>query len=204
VTVTGTSGNLTQTTPLTLTLAAPPDFTLGPASGSPISQTISAGQTASFMLALASINSFSGPVNLRCAITPTATTGPPTCTMSGSYVQISGGVTQSIKVNVGTTAPVITTAVGYVGFSPVAMPLPGMLLLLGSVGLLLRNRKRLPTIAVPAMMALAFCVSCGGGSSYQTPPPHTTPGTPSGTYTVTITATSGNLSRNLTLQVIVQ
>lgn len=206
LTVTGTSSNLTQTTTLTLTLtlAGPPDFTLGPASGSPTSQTISAGQTASFMLTLASSNSFSGTVNLSCAITPTVTTGPPTCTLSGSSVQISGGGTQSIMVNVGTTAPVTTSAVGPVGFPPVAMPLPGMLLLLGSVGLLLRNRKRLAAIAVPAMMALAFCVACGGGSSYTTPPPHTTPGTPSGTYTVTITATSGNLSHNLVLQVIVQ
>lgn len=155
------------------------------------------------MLALASINSFSGPVNLSCAITPTVTTGPPTCTMSGSYVQISGGGTQSIKVNVGTTAPVITTAVGYVGFPPVAMPLPGMLLLLGSVGLL-RNRKRLLAIAIPAMM-------CEAGVFGKTSRLHRTrrklrptPGTPSGTYTVTVTSTSGNLSHNLALQAIVQ
>jgi hypothetical protein len=202
VRVTGTSGNLTQTMPLMLMLTGPPDFTLGPSSGSPTSQTISAGQTASFPLTLASINSFSGTVNLSCAITPSVT-APPTCTLPGSSVQISGG-TQSIMVNVGTTAPVTTGAVGYVGFPPVAMPLQGMLLLLGSVRLLLRYRKRLRAISVPAMMALAFCVSCGGGSSYTTPPPHTTPGTPSGTYTVTITATSGNLSHNLALQVIVR
>lgn len=206
VTVMGTSGNLTQTTTLTLTVtpASSGDFTLGAASGSPTSQTISAGQTASFTLTLASSNSFSGTVNLSCAITPAVATGPPTCALSGSSVQISSGGTQSVMVNVGTTASVTTSAVGYVGLPPVAMLLPMLLLLGGSVGLLLRNRKRLAAIAVPAMIALAFCVSCGGSSSYTTPPPHTTPGTPSGTYTVTVTATSGNLSHNLALQVIVQ
>lgn len=204
VTVTGTSGNLTQTTTLTLTLTGPQDFTLGASSGSPTSQTVSAGQAASFMLTLASINSFSGTVNLNCAITPSVTTAPPTCTLSGSSVQVSSGGTQSVTANVGTTASVTTSTAAYLGFPPRAMPLAGMLLLLGSVGLLLRNFKRLPAFAVTVILALAFCVSCGGNSSYQTPPPHTTPGTPSGTYTVTITATSGNLSHNLALQVIVQ
>ena len=206
VTVMGTSGNLTQTTTLTLTVpsASSGDFTLGPSSGSPTSQTISAGQTASFTLTLASSTSFSGTVNLNCAITPAVTTGPPTCTLSGSSVQISSGGTQSVTVKVGTTASVTTNAAAYVGFPPGAMPLPGMLLLLGSVGLLLRNRKRLPAFAVTGILALGFCVSCGGNSSYTTPPPHITPGTPSGTYAVTITATSGNLNHNLALQVIVQ
>jgi len=204
VTVTGTSGNLTETTTLTLMLTVPPDFTLGPSSGSPTSQTISAGQTASFALALASSNSFSGTVNLSCAITPAVTTGPPTCTLSGSSVQISGGGTQFVMVNVSTTASVTTSTAAYVGFPPGAMPLTGMLLLLGSGAMLQRNRKRLPAFAVAVVLALAFCLSCGGGSSYTTPPPHITPGTPSGTYAVTITATSGNLSHNLALQLIVQ
>jgi hypothetical protein len=202
VTVTGTSGNLTQTTMLTLMVT--PDFTLSPASGSPTSQTIRAGQTASFTLTLASSNSFSGTVNLSCAIKPAVTTAPPTCNLSGSSVQISSGGTQSITVNVGTTASVTASAAAYVGFPPGAMPLAGMLLLLGSAGLLLQNRKRSLAFAVPVMLAVAFCVCCGGNSSYTTPPPHITPGTPSGTYAVTITATSGNLSNNLVLQIIVQ
>jgi nucleoside-specific outer membrane channel protein Tsx len=202
VTVTGTSGGLTQTANLTLTVTQA--FTFGPASGSPITQTISAGQTASFPLTLASSNLFSGTVNLSCAITPTVTTAPPTCTLPNPSVQISAGEMQSVVVNVATTAAVTTSAAAYFGLPPGAMPLAEILLLLCSGGLLLRNRKRLPAFAVAVVLALIFCVSCGGGSSYTTPPPHITPGTPSGTYTVTITATSGILSQNLALQVIVQ
>jgi hypothetical protein len=123
--------------------------------------------------------------------------------LPGSPVQIGVGAMQSVMVNVGTTAPVTTSAVAYVGPPPGAMLLPGMLLLLGSVGLL-RIRKRLPAFAVAVILAPAFCVSCGGGPSYTAPPPHVASGTPSGAYSVTITATSGNLSQNLTLQVIVQ
>jgi hypothetical protein len=201
VTVTGSSGDLTQTTTLTLTVTTA--FTLGPAPSSPISQTISAGQTASFALTLASSNLFSGTVNLGCAITPVVTTAPPTCTLSRSSVQISSGAMQSVMVNVGTTAPITTSTAAYVSLPPRAIPLAGMLLLLGVV-VLLQNRKRSPAFAVAVILALASCVSCGGGPSYTTPPPHIAPGTPSGAYSVTITATSGNLSQNLALQVIVQ
>ena len=201
VTVTGTSGSVTQTTTVALTVAQA--FTLGPASGTPISQTISAGQTANFSLTLASSNLFSGTVNLGCAITPAATTAPPTCTLSGSSVQLSNGGMQSVMVSVGTTAPVTTSAANYVGFPSGAAAL-AEILMLGSVGLLLRIRNRLPALAVTVILALAFCASCGGGSSYTPPPPHVTPGTPSGAYSVTITATSGSVSQNLALHVIVQ
>jgi uncharacterized membrane protein len=47
-------------------------------------------------------------------------------------------------------------------------------------------------------LTLASLLGCGGSSS------HTTPGTPSGTYTATITATSGSLNHNTTLTVVVQ
>jgi hypothetical protein len=50
------------------------------------------------------------------------------------------------------------------------------------------------------VLAFVFSVACGGSGSYST---HTT-GTPAGTYSVAITASSGNVSHNIALQVVVQ
>ena len=199
VTLSGTSGSNVHSTSVTLTVQVPSDFTLGPASGSPTSQTISAGQTASFSLAFAPTGSFTGTLNLNCSITP-AVTPPPTCNLSNSSVQINGSGGASVTVAVGTVAPVTTSIVPHI-FPPPTLPLAWTLTLLTSGWLFVRHRKRLPMLAAPLiMLTLAFLVGCGGGSSSS----HTTPGTPKGTYTATITATSGSLSHNMPLTVVVQ
>ncbi len=199
VTLSGTSGSNVHSTSVTLTVQVPSDFTLGPASGSPTSQTISAGQTASFSLAFAPTGSFTGTLNLNCSITP-AVTPPPTCNLSNSSVQINGSGGASVTVAVGTVAPVTTSIVPHI-FPPPTLPLAWTLTMLASGWLFVRNRKRLPRPAAPLiMLTLASLVGCGGGG----PSSHTTPGTPKGTYTATITATSGSLSHNMPLTVVVQ
>jgi ABC-type glycerol-3-phosphate transport system substrate-binding protein len=51
--------------------------------------------------------------------------------------------------------------------------------------------------------AATVLVGCGGGSSSSTPPPQN--GTPSGTYTLTLTATpSGGTAQNTQLTLVVQ
>jgi hypothetical protein len=49
---------------------------------------------------------------------------------------------------------------------------------------------------------IATIGGCGGGGS--TPPPPSTSGTPSGTYTMTVTVASGNLTHTQQLTLIVQ
>ena len=201
--VQGSSGSVVNSMPLSVVVQAAPDFSLGASSGSATSQTITAGQTANFSLALAPTGSFAGTVDLSCAITP-AVTPAPTCSLSSSSVQISGSGTQSVTVNVGTTAPATTGAVPGIKFPPGPMPMIMIwtLTLLASTWLWAQNRKRLPALAAPiVVLAFAFSVGCGGSSSSST---HTTPGTPSGTYAVTVTATSGSVSHNMALQVVVQ
>jgi len=196
---TGVSGSISRIAALTLTVQAAPDFAIGVSSGSPTSQTVSAGQSAKFTLSLAPAGSFTETVNLTCALTP-AVTSPPSCTLSSSSVQISGSTPQTVTATVATTAPMTTNAVPLVNFPPGAMP--GALMLLGSAWLFVRNRKRLPALAAPVVvLAFAFCVSCGGSGS---PSSHTTPGTPAATYTATITATSGDHSHTVPLTVVVQ
>ncbi len=198
--VQGTVGSIVNSVPASLVVQAAPGFSLGATSGSSTSQTVSAGQTASFNLALAPAGGFTGPVNFTCAITPTATPAP-TCSVPSS-VLITGSGTQTVAVTVGTTAPVTTGALPPVNFPTGPSPLIWTLATLASGWLLVRNRRRLPIAAASAMvLALAFSLGCGGSGSSSS---HTTPGTPSGTYTATITATSGSVSQNMALMVVVQ
>jgi C1A family cysteine protease len=168
-----------------------PDFTMGPASGSPTLRTITAGQAASFSLAFAAIGSFTGTVNLSCGISPVVALGP-TCTLPPS-LEISGSGTQPATVQVSTTA---TTTSGAV--PPRAMPLLWTSMVLGLGGLRLRTRRRAGVLAMIVLaLILGMSCACGGGSSANIT-------TPPGTYAVAITATSGSLSHHTALQVIVR
>jgi hypothetical protein len=197
----GQSGGNLHGTGVILTISS--DFTIGAASGSGTSQTVSAGQKADFLLVLAPAASFTGTANLSCAITPRVTPAP-TCSLSSSSEQLTGGASQPLMVTVATTAPVTSSTAPPVLLPPGSMPLAFTLMLLGSGWFWLRTRKRGPTLLSPVMvLALAAFVSCGGngsgGGSHQT-----TPGTPAGTYAATITATAGSVSHTTALQVVVQ
>lgn len=198
----GVAGAVANSVTTSLVVQAAPDFSIGAASGSSTSQTVNAGQTASFTLAFAPTGSFTGTINLSCAIKPAITLGP-TCTLSSSSVQINGSGTQNVTVKVGTTAPVTSSIGPHFTFPTGPMPLIWSLMFLGSVWVWLRCRKHLPVLATPVIiLAFVFLVGCGGSGSSSTT--HTTAGTPTGTYTATVTATSGSTSHNLALQVIVQ
>jgi hypothetical protein len=197
----GTAGSLTTTATLSLVVqaAAASDFTIAPPT--PATQTITAGQNAKFTLALTPTGSFSGTVNLTCAITPAATP-PPTCTLSSASVQITGSGAQSVTATVATTAPTTTRATPPLNLPTPSLPLLWTATLLSLAWLLLRYRKRQPILA-PLLLVLASAslAGCGGGSS---PSPTPIPGTPSGTYTATVTASSGNSTHATTVQVTVQ
>ena len=194
--VQASTGTLTHQVAVTLVVQAAPDFAItGPPTAS---QSVSAGQSAMFSMSLTPVGSFSGTVSLGCAIAPAATPAP-TCTLSTSSVQFNGGAAQTVTVTAGTTAPVSTMAArnaNRTGFSTASMPL------LVLVGLLaLRRRKTLSVLgALLIVAALTPLIGCSGMSSHS----QTAPGTPSGTYTITVTATSGTLTHNAVLQVIVQ
>lgn len=177
-----------------------PDFQL--VVSGPSSQTISGGQTADFTLSFSSVGSFTGTVSLSCAITPVVSPAA-TCGLSSSTVNLTGSGSQTVTVSVKTT-----------GSSSATLLLPDFrlpwtmtpwILSIGMGGMMMLNRRR-RTFAVRAcaapilILALGALMSCGGNSTSTT----TTHGTPPGTYTATVTATSGSLNHNTALQVIVQ
>jgi multidrug efflux pump subunit AcrA (membrane-fusion protein) len=68
------------------------------------------------------------------------------------------------------------------------------------------NVRIVVVLTVAGILLVILMAACGGGgSSSPTPPPTTkTLLTPPGSYSVTVTATSGTTSKNMTLNVVVQ
>jgi len=156
---------------------------------------VAAGQNAQFGIAVAPAGAFTGAVNLSCSVTPTATPAP-TCSLSSSAVQLSG-MAQTVTATIATAAPVTSQSRRPFGGAAVAA------ILLGARLPWKRKRWLLMAITVIAFAGMSL-IGCGGGGSSSSPHPTTTPGTPAGTYTATITAVSGSLNHNTTMTVVAQ
>jgi len=181
----------------------PAGFAVGPATGASTSSAISAGDSATFNLMVTPSGGFKGSVSLSCGITPSVTPAP-TCNVPTS-VSVTVGTAAPFMLTVNTTKAVTTTgAVGHFNFPYGGQSIVWALCLLPLGLLFVRQRKRLPALATPVIfLVLTSIVSCGGGGGSGSTT-HTTPGTPSGTYTVTVTASFGNVSHSTTVKVVVQ
>ena len=167
------------------------DFTFAVASGSQSTATISAGQTASYTLSVASTANASGNLSFSCQGAPTAAS----CVVNPSSVAISN-TAQNITVNVSTTARSSAVRGPGLTFEPPGFTIfaTGLLVLMM---LLSASRKRTRWILGPAAAALLLFVGCGGGNGGGGGGSH---GTPAGTYPVTVTASSaGGTRKSVTL-----
>ena len=178
------------------------DFTFGVPSGGSSSATITAGQTATFGLTLTPSGSFSGTVNLTCSVTPAATAAP-ICSVPAS-VSISGGSSTPVTVTVSTTA-----SSGVAGGTSVTPPWSTSVIrwtmVLATFALLFTGRRRRALISSLVLLLLLAVTGCGGTSSSSTSGTQGTgTGTPAGTYTATVAATSGGLTHQVALTVTVQ
>jgi hypothetical protein len=185
-------GSLAHEETFSLVVQAAPDFSLG--GGKSYSQTIGPGVTATFSIPLSAVGSFSGTVALACAVTPVVTPAP-ACTLSSSSVPVSAATPQTVMVSVGTTAPSsVSSQVTRAGFAWITIP--------SFLAWLAFRRRRLPTrlAMILILVGCAAWAGCGGSGSHTTP----VPGTPAGTYSAALTATSGSLTHSIQLQVIVQ
>jgi hypothetical protein len=195
------SGNSNIFIVLNTTRPVPADFTLGMASGASSSSTISAGQTATFNLALTPAGSFTGTVNLTCSIAPTVTPAS-LCSVPGS-INLAGSAPTPVTVTVSTTASGGSGA-SWTSF-PTGSGLVSWTLVLFAAGLVFLVHRRRPAVALAVLvLSLIVIAGCGGSGSPSTSSSNTAKGTPAGTYTATITATSGSLSHQVVLNVIVQ
>jgi len=165
-------------------------FVLAIASGTSSTATLNAGGTASYQVTVAPIGNFNQTVAVACSGAPSRAT----CMVSPTSVTLDGTNAQNVKVTVTTTAP------GLIPPGPDGGPPPSggfafsywwvaLLMLMGSLALAFERRRRMPLLAGAVLLA-AVALSCGGGGGGGSSP---SPGTPAGTYTLTVTGTSGSL-----------
>ncbi len=185
--------------PLTITVeSGTPDISVVP---SPNSIAIaSPGSSGSTAIGLTALYGFTGTVSLSCAV-PTAMTEASCSLASNSITLTSTTTSSSTTLTVNTVAP--STVIGLFNSPRWLAPLGGAILAAFFLLLIPTKRRRLKLAFGALFLVLlgAALVACGGGSSSTGPPPNS--GTPTGTYTVTVTGTSGSVvsSANITVTV---
>jgi len=202
VTVTGTFGSASHDTSVSLTVnpvPPPPDFTIAASALSPAS--IAAGGSATSTITIAPVNGFNGTVNLSCNVTPVVTR-PPTCSLNPSSVANGSGPS---TVTVSTTAPTTGSLAPQSRniFYAMLLPIAGLALL--GKGFTSRKKEFWGLLlGCLLFLGLIFLAACGGSSSSSGGGGH--PGTPAGTYTITVTGTAatGSLTHSTTVMFTVQ
>ena len=192
ISVTGSSGSLSHVTMLTLTVTqASGSFALS--TPSPATATVNVGASASATITVTPSGGFSGVVNLSCTI---ATSASPAPTCSPASVSVTGGPAQ-VSLTVATTAAHTARRSTRGVFYAMFVPLAGLTLL--GAGFAQRRKNVVSLLLVSLLLSgLLFLVACGGGSSTASGGGTLVGGTPAGTYTVTINATSGSITAQST------
>jgi uncharacterized protein (TIGR03118 family) len=187
--------------------ATPPpatgDFSVA---ATPSSVTIAAGQPATFRISVSALNGFNTPVTFSCSGQPAGTN----CTFNPNTVTPSGANAVSTQVTIATSAaPNPRPYSANRGMFGMWMPFSG-LALFGMVVAESRRRRRLSrqygfrwtSYVCGAILLVATLVGvsgCGGGSNNSM-----TAGTPRGTGTVVVTATSGSITHSANVSLTIQ
>ena len=185
----------------TYTAAINPTLGLGLPSGGASSVTVTAGQTAGYTLSIGGAG-MGGTATLTCTGAPTSAN----CMVPANQA-FSSTVPTTFGVNVSTTARTVGAL-----HPPISSPAPwSWTFAAAMLGIAVLPRGRAPMRSARRYLRLAplalllLLASCGGGSiaggGGTNPNPH---GTPAGTYTLTVTATSGSAVQATSLTLVVR
>jgi hypothetical protein len=161
------------------------------------SQTVKAGQFANYTVNVTTTNGFGGTINFAC---PSGLPSLTNCSFNPAQVTVSGN-SGSTMLSISTTAG---TAAPPAGNLSSRLFTSGGFLALGVVlvGAVAGRRRRKSFFLLLGVLTLAVLLgSCGGGGG--TTVVHN-PGTPPGSYTVTVSATSGSTTHQTTITLVVQ
>jgi len=190
--------------PLTVSLSGSgEDFQLSVVGSS--SQTITSGQTATYQIAVTPVGASAGTLTFSCSGAPANSS----CTFNPTTVSVAGGAAGSVTATITTGLPTIAWRCPAQA-SPRALPERvtwAIALLLPC--LFLRGRSRRTFLGLVLTLALVLApTACGvhasGGSTGVTTGTTGTGSTPSGTSTVTLTASFPGAQRSVTVTLVVQ
>jgi hypothetical protein len=190
------SGSTSAAVTVTVTaVVVNPSFALSNSGNITVSPGATTGNTST--IGTTGSNGFSGAVSLSCAVSPMAASGPATCSLSPTLMNLSGATAQTSTLTITTTAAT-RAALRLLGHRKAGgVPVPwyavggGTLACVLLFGIPARRRGWRAMLGMLILLAfltggLSSCSSgsSGGGSGNS--------GTTAGTYTVTVTGTSGS------------
>jgi N-acetylneuraminic acid mutarotase len=183
----------------TYTITPPPSFTV---TGTTVSVIPGATTRNTSTITLTPSGGFTGVVNVSCAITPPAASDPATCSVPPS-VTISSSMAQTATLTVSTTAPatalkpttdLLWPSAGTLAFTCVVF-----------IGIPAERRRWWKMLVVVLFSVAGAVLGCGGsGNGGAGRVGGGNPGTTPGSYVITVTGTSGNITQTETVSLTVQ
>jgi hypothetical protein len=221
LTITGISGNLTNTATATLVVNAAPDFSV---STSPASQSVNPGDNTTYTSTISALNGFAGTVNFSVSGLPSGATGSfspgsvngsgsSTLTVSTTTSTAPGTYTLTVTGTSGSLAhsDTVTLVVNTPDFSISTTPTSQTVTAGGGTNYTatvsaingFSGTVSFSVSGLPSGATGSFNPASVNGSGSSTLTVSTATNTPAGTYTLTVSGTSGSLAHNNSVTLVV-